>query len=734
MIRNIIYMSTVLLLSFSNLNAQIFVDVNATGQNNGQSWNDAYVSILDAMAAANNGDEIWVAKGTYHIHQGGSSGFVSLELKSGVDLYGGFAGIETTIGQRDTENNITILDGRDEGLTRNARHVIIASGISDCLVESFTISHGSATNQSSALDEAACSVADKGDGGTSKEAVLACVGKGNGGGILVHQSEVTFLNCTISENTAGKGGGIYVMPATSTIAGTYPQPTFENCIIKDNYAGGRGAGVSLDLYADPIFKNCTFSGNVCGDKGGAVYMDWSCSPYFENCLIVENRAIRGAAASIDGSSTPVFVHCTISNNRATDIGAGLYTGSYKPNGSNSNDPIVVNSIVWGNHCTWGGPCDLAVWHENHFMMENSLIGNGFRSDGTGMQIGLNPIMADTANSDYSLLVGSPCIDAGIVSSSLVTSIPSSDITYFTKDLNPDIGAYEYNDCDYIDPNTQSCVSCWHPENIIVDLGTDPNQVMLSWEPVPDAQKYQIRYRRALTADWSYLISTSTTKAITGLVQNKIYDYRIRAMCSDGTWSPLIDIDKFRTVPCRPPSQPTHVQLSNNKVRVEWADYAYADKYQVWYRIAGSNDEWLTMVTYLEGMNYRVLNNLLPGSTYEWKVRSWCEVSYGPFSDLRYFTNASTRQTESVFQLLSISPNPTSDEVVISFIQNPESDGVDIRLFDLNGRLVLEQYHSCKQGLQSLKLSLNEMKNGYHIIELNNGITVKRDIIIKSNQP
>src|SRR5437762_1105579 len=80
----------------------IYVRPGAAG--NGASWAGAYGSVQTALLAANSGDEIWVAAGTYHPAPPPSSPAQgrqeSFALKNGVALYGGFAGTETTRGQR----------------------------------------------------------------------------------------------------------------------------------------------------------------------------------------------------------------------------------------------------------------------------------------------------------------------------------------------------------------------------------------------------------------------------------------------------------------------------------------------------------------------------------------------------------------------------------------------------------------------------------------------------------
>src|SRR5262245_48737704 len=104
---NIFLLVAILAASFNTLGVKparassfIYVNAVATGANNGLSWTDAYIDLQSALSAAVNGDEIWVAAGTYKPTTS-TDRTISFTLKNGVALYGGFAGTETLLTQRD---------------------------------------------------------------------------------------------------------------------------------------------------------------------------------------------------------------------------------------------------------------------------------------------------------------------------------------------------------------------------------------------------------------------------------------------------------------------------------------------------------------------------------------------------------------------------------------------------------------------------------------------------------
>ena len=127
----------VLFLSFlyagmSSANAQTirYVKVGATGT--GTTWANASGDLQMMINASLANDVVWVAGGVYTAPLNGS-----FSMKEGVQIYGGFAGTETSLSQRNWQTNIVTLKG-------NGTHVIKSSNLTaTAALDGFTVIGGS---------------------------------------------------------------------------------------------------------------------------------------------------------------------------------------------------------------------------------------------------------------------------------------------------------------------------------------------------------------------------------------------------------------------------------------------------------------------------------------------------------------------------------------------------------------------------------------------------------------
>ncbi|MFN5497819.1 MAG: right-handed parallel beta-helix repeat-containing protein [bacterium] len=263
-----------------------FVRDNAPAGGKGSSWATAYNNIKTAVTAANSNQsikKIWVAKGTYF------PGTTRFTLKNNLALYGGFAGTETQLSQRNIALNETILTGQ-------GTNAIINGGTTNetAIVDGFTIR----------------------DGFTTQE---------NGGAVINGSS--TFRNCRFIDNfTANSGGAWY---------GDTGTPRFIACEFIGNECGAGGAAIET-VDGSFVVVGCRFSGNTA-----AFAVIYSA----EGSVTVVDSLIAGNdAAGILAIQGPIVVrNSTIAANDSPIIGAvGLRT-----NGTSTieNSIIRQNSIV-----------------------------------------------------------------------------------------------------------------------------------------------------------------------------------------------------------------------------------------------------------------------------------------------------------------------------------------------------------------------------------------------------
>ncbi|MCO6495579.1 MAG: hypothetical protein J5I91_07875 [Bacteroidetes bacterium] len=231
----------------------IYVKQSAIGNNDGSSWQDAYTDFNDAINASSYNDTIFVASGTYQPASG-----QYFTMKSGVKIFGGFAGTETQFNQRNWSANITTLKGNGNSVIRNDNNKLAPNAI----IDGFVITNGNYI--------------------------------GNGGGIYNKNVSPTFSNLIISNNQSTSGGGMFNENAA---------PLLSNILISGNSVTYDAGGIYNLNNASPTLINVTISGNSALYNGGSVYNINSSSPKLFNCIILGNTSAFGNSNSnIDASS------------------------------------------------------------------------------------------------------------------------------------------------------------------------------------------------------------------------------------------------------------------------------------------------------------------------------------------------------------------------------------------------------------------------------------------------
>ncbi len=348
-----LFLSVILLFISQIATAQVFVNDDASGANDGSSWANAYTDLQEALNNAALNGEIWVAAGVYKPGVGTPSIDNSFTFFQDLKLYGGFAGTETTLADRDITTNLTVLSGDLSGddtpgnfnsnRTDNVKHIInLTDTISAATVISgFTFSGGNTLDGSGADD-------DRRGGAILTYGAITlsdCVFKDNYGwfGTVyprnASSSGTSITNCVFEENGGGNGCGLY-------FAGTRDF-VISNCSFSENNAAQRGAAIYFNN-AEGIVSNSSFINNsALSSTGGAIHMRSSVTSLvvLDSCMIIGNSARWGGGVNTyEETSTMRITNSTLQENTSQTRGGAVYMG-FKARTEIDNCEFLMNTTM-----------------------------------------------------------------------------------------------------------------------------------------------------------------------------------------------------------------------------------------------------------------------------------------------------------------------------------------------------------------------------------------------------
>ena len=319
------YILSLILLMSTSPSFALKKYVKAHGRSTGISWQLAMGDLqkaIDQVSLAGGG-EVWVAAGSYY-PTNSKNRKVSFHLKPGVNIYGGFAGFESKLEQRDIKKNRTILDGNigaKDTDKDNSYHVLTASSRSE--INGFIIRNGNAN-----LSDPSYEIKP----GKLPDAMLSIKMSpySKGGGIYAAQKFPKIINCHFENNKAFLGGAIYSsgLKQASARNGHYLNSSIiEGNSFYRNKAYLSGGAIANDLFSPSHIANNSFAENEAKLSGGAITNLNNSSSFIANNLFKANKAKKGGAVAVYHSSSPVILDSSFIENTAKDKGSAIYQAS-----------------------------------------------------------------------------------------------------------------------------------------------------------------------------------------------------------------------------------------------------------------------------------------------------------------------------------------------------------------------------------------------------------------------
>lgn len=209
-----------------------------------------YLTIGEAVSAAESGDTVLVSPGTY-----------TGPGNRDVDFAGKNLVIRSVSGAV-----VTTIDCEGQGAA-----LVLDSGESDlCVIDGFTFVNGSGYS----------------DG-------LPNLGL-QGGAIFLEGADPLIIDCVFESNDADYGGAVF--------SGPFSSPKIYYCVFSDNHADDYGGAV-YTLQATPEFRTCEFYDNTAALNGGAISTKTESAVVVSSCDFIGNSASEGGAIFV-GSTPP----------------------------------------------------------------------------------------------------------------------------------------------------------------------------------------------------------------------------------------------------------------------------------------------------------------------------------------------------------------------------------------------------------------------------------------------
>ncbi len=264
-------------------------------------------------------------------------------------------------------------------------------------------------------------------------------------------------------------------------------------------------------------------------------------------------------------------------------------------------------------------------------------------------------------------------------------------------------------------------SCAVPTNITTTVYSG-NVAKIIWDEQNDVIKYRIRYRKGSGALWTEVQNSVAYRFLNNLSPETTYEYQVKTNCTsiNSEWSGSRFFTTLSDL-CDYPYSSNVSSITNNSAVINWSTQTGVLKWKIKYKAKVPGSSWVEVIV---NTNSKVLSELLSSTSYKYALKSKCAASWVNWNPKQEFTTASSKTGSSITSTrVGIYPNPTSDEIVLSFDKETTAT---IKVIDAKGYLL--KTVNCN-GFSKM-IDLSDQNNGLYFLKINTGEAIITERVMK----
>ncbi len=247
-------------------------------------------------------------------------------------------------------------------------------------------------------------------------------------------------------------------------------------------------------------------------------------------------------------------------------------------------------------------------------------------------------------------------------------------------------------------------------------------ITMNWNLVAGADSYLARYKESSSTIWNSNINIGNVNSyiVSGLSAGTNYDIKLAAACLSGYNSAFSVVASDLTGACEMITSSSAINNSSTSATVSWVAPCSSIGYRIIYRALGTSIWSQAFV----GTTYFTINNLLPNTTYEYRLRNRCgePPNVTDWTPLASFTTPAQRIEDDnetvVLSNLSIYPNPTSSLFTVLGSFDDKSTTAEIIISNVLGEIIYHNNIALENGTFETSINLqSNLNNGVYFINL-----------------